>query len=449
MEENLFAGVTKVDITPPVGYRLQGHDSRKNPSEKVHDPLYLKVLTVRKGGNRVVIITADLLGLSMNLVSETRAEIKRKTGLLPHQVLMCASHTHSGPFILPPFDGILNENFIPDYISLLVKQAAGAVCEAIKKEENVSRLIYGRKQINIGSVNRRRKNPDGSIGGPDPEGPVDHEVTTLSFETNLGSPLAILFNYGCHPTTVSNTIYDITAEYPGAAQYELEKFYGGTTALFTNGCSGDVRPNLLNEEGTDFRGGDFQDVKRMGRLLAAGTIEAIESARAQKNQNCFTIDKITGYLETFSFPLDKNFLPKNEEDVEKNLPVLVYKLRRSYQPMAPEIKWKDLWKEKLNKGEKVPSTVDADIQVIKIGPISIIGFPGDTMSEIGLKIKKHLPYAIVVSNSNGRIGYIPSAQGLKDGGYESSFFFYAGLPGPYDITMEKKLIDRVLELSEK
>ncbi|HNS32273.1 MAG TPA: neutral/alkaline non-lysosomal ceramidase N-terminal domain-containing protein [bacterium] len=448
MQEEIMAGVSKINITPPLGYRLQGHSTRNKPSEKVHDPLYMKVLTVRKGDDRAVIITSDLLGLSMDFVSKARAEIEKKTGIMPHQVLLCSSHTHSGPFVLPPPDGKLNENFIPDYLSLLVKQAAGAVSEALKKEEKV-RLIYGKNEVNIGSINRRRKNPDGSIGGPDPCGPVDREVTALSFEKSPGNPVAILFNYGCHPTTVSNTIYDITAEYPGAAQYELEKFYPGTTALFTNGCSGDVRPALLNEEKTQFRAGDFEDVRRMGRLLAAGAIEAIETARRETGAEGLEIEKVSACLETFHFPLDRKFMPTDERQIEENLPVLVQKLRGNRTPLEPEIKWMELWKEKLRKGEKAPSAVEADLQVIKIGPVALIAFPGDTMSEIGLKIKKRLPYAVPVSNSNGRIGYIPSAQGLKDGGYEASFFFFQGFAGPYAPTMEKKLLEKVFELTGK
>jgi len=445
MDEKVFAGVSKIDITPPLGYRLQGHGSRKNPSEKVHDPLYLKALSIRKGKNRAAVITSDLLGLSIDLVSDARREIEEKTGLLPHQVLMCASHTHSGPFILPPPDGILNENFIPGYLSLLAKQAAGALREAMYREEPV-KVSFGKKEIDIGSVNRRKKNPDGSIGGPDPEGPADREATVISFEKE-GQPLGILLNYGCHPTTVSNTIYDITAEYPGAAQYELEKFYPGAVALFTNGCSGDVRPGLTNEEGTKFRAGDFSDVRRMGRLLAAGIIEARETSQKNEKSAYLKIDKIGSRMESFPFPLDKKMLADSEEKLERIFPELVYRFRKSREPMEAEKKWKELWREKLRRKEKVPSHVKGDLQVLKIGPASLIAFPGDTMSEIGLKIKKRLPHGVPVSNSNGRIGYIPSSQGIKDGGYEASFFFLQGFPGPYALSMERKLIEKVLEMA--
>mgnify|MGYP001197288760 CR=1 FL=1 len=448
MDKKILAGVSRVNITPPLGYRLQGHLSRNQPSGKVHDPLYMKVLSISNGSDRVVIITADLLGFSVDTVNMAWKEIKARTGLLPHQVMICASHTHSGPFVLPPPDGKLNENYIPGYTALLAKQAAGAVREAMSCEEKVS-LVFGKKEINIGSINRRKKNPDGTIGGPDPDGPADREVSVLSFEKNPGTPHAILFNYGCHPTTVSNKIYDITAEYPGAAQSELERFYPGATALFTNGCSGDVRPALLNEDRTEFRAGDFEDIRRMGRLLAAGTIEAIEDSRRKSINSDIRADKIEGRLIQFPFPLDERLVARDVESLERNFPELVRRLRAGNPPMEHEMKWKEMWKERILKKEDIKAEVEGDIQVFRIGPLSLVAFPGDTMSEIGLKIKKRLPLAVTISNSNRRIGYIPSAQGLKDGGYEACFFFFQGFPGPYAPGMEEALVKRIIELAEK
>ena len=42
-------GVGQADIMPPVGYRLQGHDARKNPSTRVHDPVCLKTVSEASG----------------------------------------------------------------------------------------------------------------------------------------------------------------------------------------------------------------------------------------------------------------------------------------------------------------------------------------------------------------------------------------------------------------
>ena len=441
MENKILAGTARADITPPLGYLLEGHGVRNKPSEKVHDPLNLKVLSLSKGKNRAVLVSCDLLCFMGDFIDAARKEIREKTGLSARQVLICASHTHTGPFMLKLL-GDNPENFVPEYFSVLIGKIAGAVGEAVRAEEPVS-VRYGRRDIDMGIVNRRRKNPGGSIGGPDPHGPVDYEVSVLSFERERGDPLALVFNYGCHPTTLAGNIFQVSADYPGAAQGEIENFYPGTTALFTNGCFGDVRPNLLDEKGKNFRGGDFNDLRRMGRLLASGTIQARETAVG------LPVEKIESRLEEFPFPLDKNFLFKDEETLEKKFPSLVYQFRKTYEPLEGEIRWKDFWKEKLRRKETVPEFIKRDLHVIKIGEVAVVGIPGEAVAEIGLKIKKRLKKAFTAGVSNGYLSYIPSAAVLKEGGYEASLFFYQEYPGPFAPSMEKRLLDRIFTMVEK
>ncbi|HNS32768.1 MAG TPA: neutral/alkaline non-lysosomal ceramidase N-terminal domain-containing protein [bacterium] len=439
MENRIMAGTSRADITPPLGYLLEGHGARNKPSEKVHDPLELTVLSLSKGKNRAVIVSCDLLCFTWDFINYARKEISEKTGLLPCQVLICASHTHTGPFMLDLL-GDDPANFVPEYSSILGKKIAGAVMEAVKKEEDVG-VRYGRRDVDMGIVNRRRKNPDGTIGGPDPLGPADYEVSVLSFEKEHGNPLAILFNYGCHPTTLAANIYQVSADYPGAAKREIERFYPGTTALFTNSCFGDVRPNLLDEKGENFRGGSFEDLERMGRLLASGVIQAREKAVP------LTVDKLESRLEEFPFPIDKRYLFMDEDTLEKNFPLLVYKFRKTYEPLKPEIKWKEFWKEKLIRKEKVPESIGRDIHIIKIGGVKIVGIPGEAVAETGLKIKKMLGTAFTVGVSNGYLSYMPSAGVLEEGGYEASLFFYQDYPGPFAPDTEKRMLEKILSMA--
>ena len=439
MENRMMAGTARADITPPLGYLLQGHGARNKPSEKVHDPLELKVLSMRKGKDRVLIASCDLAGFDPKFIELARRDISEKTGLAPFQVLICASHTHTGPFTLD----LLGEdasNIIPEYMSVVSKKIAGTAMEAMNNEEEVL-ARYGRTKIDMGIVNRRRKNPDGTIGGPDPSGPVDYEVSVLSFEREKGDPLAILFNYGCHPTTLAADIFQVSADFPGAAKREIEHFYPGTMAHFTNGCFGDVRPNLLDSKGENFRGGSFGDLQRMGRLLASGVIRAREEAVP------LPVEKLEGRLEVFPFPFDPGYRFKDEESLEKIFPGLVYKFRKTYQPLESELRWKEFWMEKLRRKEAVPPTVNRDIQVIKIGGVRIIGIPGEAVAETGLKIKKTLGTAFTVGVSNGYLSYMPSAGVLEEGGYEASLFFYQEYPGPFASDTERLMLERIYSMA--
>ena len=50
----------------------------------------------------------------------------------------------------------------------------------------------------------------------------------------------------------------------------------GTLALFAQGCCGDIRPNLTDPEGDQFRPGTKQDAHRLGRILGAEVVKICE-----------------------------------------------------------------------------------------------------------------------------------------------------------------------------
>ncbi|MGB9677747.1 MAG: hypothetical protein ACPLZ9_03925, partial [Candidatus Ratteibacteria bacterium] len=89
----LKIGCFKTDITPPVGYLLTGHIARNKPSQKIHDPLYLKCLSISNKRDRIFVITADLIYFSQEFVKSVKGMIYKKFKIHPSKILMCASHT--------------------------------------------------------------------------------------------------------------------------------------------------------------------------------------------------------------------------------------------------------------------------------------------------------------------------------------------------------------------
>ncbi|MCX5642985.1 MAG: neutral/alkaline non-lysosomal ceramidase N-terminal domain-containing protein, partial [Candidatus Omnitrophica bacterium] len=402
MEDKIFAGAVKTDVTPPVGYILQGHSDRNKPSQKVHDPLLLKVLSIRKGKERAILVTSDLVAFYPEFVTETRNEITRITGIKKEQVLLTASHTHTGPVMG-------NEaTALPEYLSFLRFKIAGAVKEAVLREEPV-RVKYGRGKINIGIINRRKKTAEGVRMMPNPKGPIDEDVALISFENAAQKPMALFFNYTCHPTTLSSDIYQISGDYPGVAQRELEKFYPGVIALFSNGCCGDVRPAII--KGNEFAGGTFADIERMGKLLAAEVIQAQEKAELLQ------VNEIKSRSEMFNFPFNQKMMVRDKKSLEKVFRQYSYDKNK---PLEHEIAWKKLWWKKLQNGEKIPDAEIGELQVLKIGKLTIVGLPGEVMVEIGLKLKKAVKDIIIAGYANGILDYIPTSSALKEGGYEAT-----------------------------
>ena len=90
----LRAGVAKVDITQPVGTPLGGYGDRKGmPSTGVHDPIMAKALVLDDGAMRIAIVTTDLVGIA----PEVKPRVAQLANFPAEKLLLCASHTHSGP----------------------------------------------------------------------------------------------------------------------------------------------------------------------------------------------------------------------------------------------------------------------------------------------------------------------------------------------------------------
>ncbi|MHC4872919.1 MAG: neutral/alkaline non-lysosomal ceramidase N-terminal domain-containing protein [Planctomycetota bacterium] len=433
----LKAGISVTDVTPPVGYRLQGHAKRDKPSRKVHDPLKLKVLTLFDGKNRVAIVTSDLIDFQEEFIAPLRKEVKAKTGIAPENLYVTSSHTHTGPQLHTQNTSMPQEHILPCYIETVRLKIAGCIIEAMNSEEPVT-AASGCGNINIGVINRRLMTKNGIEFAPNPEGSVDLDVPVVCFRDRKKQIKAILCVYTCHPTTLGADIFEISGDYPGEAQREIERIYEGATAFFMNGACGDVRPAII--KGKQFAPGRFKDIEKMGRLLAAEVAVTIEEAKP------VSIKNVSGKLVRHKFKFDKDFIPQSSAHLDK-----LAKLHRKkvsefpYQVDA----WLKHFKAKFKKKEKIEKYTPADLHILSLGKLKLIGLPGEVMVDLGIVIKEALgKNTIVTGYTNGVIGYISTKQGLLDGGYEPMTFLFENMSGPYDLKMEEDLIKAVVKAAK-
>src|SRR5438128_7602800 len=69
-ETILRAGVSRIDITPPVGHAMGGYGSRTAGATGTHDPLYVTVLVLESGETSVAFVTCDLRSFVSTRVGE-------------------------------------------------------------------------------------------------------------------------------------------------------------------------------------------------------------------------------------------------------------------------------------------------------------------------------------------------------------------------------------------
>ena len=133
------AGVAVADITPPIGYRMCGYFNERL-STGVLNPLHAKALVLRQGDTRAAMVFCDLIGLSPEVSNGLREQVEREIGIPAANILLAATHSHTGPLYFDALRDHLHEKAVAkhgkdpceevDYPSQLVAKIVGAIKEA-------------------------------------------------------------------------------------------------------------------------------------------------------------------------------------------------------------------------------------------------------------------------------------------------------------------------------
>ncbi|MEZ6110190.1 MAG: hypothetical protein R3C99_04125 [Pirellulaceae bacterium] len=393
VDSNLQAAAVKVDITPPPDTPVVGH---VRPTQGVRDPIRAGVLLLANEQTRAAIVTLDLINTPHELVGALRDVIAAGTETPRENIMVAASHNHSGP-------GWSRES---EYSREMVAKIGTAASEAAKQMRPVT-IGYGQDEINF-NINRRKNINGRAVVRLNPEGPCDHRVKVLRIDDGRSfDPMCVLMHAVCHPCVFTwgdkltppfpNGFPKISADFPGEAQTFVESVYGArTSAMFLQGCAGDIRPNLPGEP---YRCGDEADIKWTGRNLGCAVVRAADhsAVREQRNQ------------------------------------------RRSIYPL----KCASSVIELPGKKEKLP----CEMQAMRIGDFLLLTIPGEPMVEYGFQIEKAIAdraTPIVIGYANGHLGYICTADSHEYGGYEPNMSPLLPEAEPLIVAELGRLADRVL-----
>ena len=234
------SGVASGDITPEPGPVLQGHWNT-NPSHSVLYPLEVRAVVFADGDAQIAIATLDVIGITKATTDRIRAKVANTCGIPKDSIMVACSHTHCAPATLP----CLGMTPDPKFMDRIVETTAACIAEAAANHQPVTLgLGCGSAHFNI----NRRPLPGASSRTLNYGGIVDRRVRVLQITRENGIPLAALFHYACHPTTLSGSNGIISPDYPGIARNRIEQTLG-CKALFLPGCFGNIRPAILSETG--------------------------------------------------------------------------------------------------------------------------------------------------------------------------------------------------------
>jgi neutral ceramidase len=432
------AGVARVDTTPTKPVRMAGYASRTSPSQGVAHPLAAKALALADArDHKVVFVTCDIISFDWSFTNRVTERVKARYGLPREDVVLFASHNHAGPEPIEPRSGNSTEVNNPpgeslennvEYTIDLENKIVDLIGEALGKLQPAS-LSYGIGRAHF-ALNRREPVAHGIKLGKNPAGPTDESVPILQVQSASGKPLAIVFGYACHNTTLRPDMMKIAADFAGYAQDRIEADYPGAVALFVTGCAGDADPHPF---------GTLKMAEEHGQELGEAVKFVLDHPAWMMN---LTGPLRTAFTETtihFSGPTDRASYEK-----------LLTGSNRGRQGHAKQMI------ELINQGRPVLTEYPHySVHAFALGDqVTLVALSGEVVVDYAIRLQKELGGANrtlwVAAYANDVIGYIPSVRVLKEGGYEGGESFYDSTwPTPLANDIESIVVNAAHEVVNK
>jgi hypothetical protein len=417
------AGAATANITPGAGLAMGGYGARQGVAQGTMDPLLARTLVLDDGDRELVVSVCDLVGVGPDLVRAAREIIEAESGIPPANVLIGATHTHSGPAGVRARDGA-------EYVAMTARAIAGSVLEARAARTPVV-LKFGTVEVTSISQNRR-----------DPDGPIETTAKVLLAAPPGGGPaVATLVNYACHSTVLEHDNLEYSPDFPGAMARFIERELGGV-AVYLQGAAGNINPVWMRHDG--------REVERVGGILgAAATRTAHEMTPLGEGQWCVNLNwseetpkETPGtVLSDVAFAATSTLLelPRRAFPSREDIGAEIAELEAARDTLAADdIGARRLKTARLNElgiewliaglGDDLADELKAlrkvELQAMRISnELGLIALPGEFFVETGHAMEaaardSGVANLLVGGYANGMVGYVPTEEAFAHHGYE-------------------------------
>jgi hypothetical protein len=407
-------GVASVRITPSPRVPMAGYYNERK-AESIHDDLYAKAMVIEKDGAKAALVACDLISMPRPVVEEARQLIQRTTNLRGEQVMIGATHSHTGPVLSGTGTRDVTQGGLTDaalhYRTLLPTRIAESVRLAAAALTPVKIFVGNGREESL-PFNRRYHMKDGTVGwNPGklnleivkPAGPIDPDVPVVYVETTPSKPLVTYVNFAMHLDTVGGL--QISADYPCTLSRLLAQIKGPQMlTLFTIGTAGDINHINVNDS-TPQKG--HAEATRIGTILAGEVLKTFARLKPVE----------AGALRVKSAVIKLPLADITPQDVEK-----AGALARRYGGRdEPKFLEKVFAFKVLDVHARHGAPLEAEVQVVALGDeVAWVGLPGEIFAELGLAIKEQspFPHTIIVELANGAVGYVPTKKAYAEDNYE-------------------------------
>ncbi|TDW18275.1 neutral/alkaline non-lysosomal ceramidase N-terminal domain-containing protein [Kribbella kalugense] len=392
----LLLAATSLDVTPPPGHRLDGYAARAGVATGTADSLRATLIWLSTAHDPGVLwLTLDAIAVGAALVAELAETAGAAAGIPASQVVVSASHTHSGP---SGWTGEIHPVIPAAQERSLVDPLLAAVRGAQLDRQPVTASWRSIEVTGVGT-NRHRRN-----------GPHDNTAGILALHSLSGSLEAVLLDFACHPTTYGPENLQYSADWPGAARDALAPAVVG----FLQGAAGDVSPRFTRQ------GRGAAEVARLGNLLAARVREALADPGLELPQSAPAIRRTTLTLPVRSIP--------TVDESEELVTAAERGVNRADDATGriSQTRLEGARGQALMAAAALPPTLDLPVSAVTMGDVCWINLPVELFAVHGACLEHDSTHPItrVIGYTDGYYGYVVDPSAAEAGTYEALITFF-------------------------
>jgi len=390
------AGEGMADISPPMGIELAGFHRPAGEERLVRGirkPAAVRALVLEKGGQRVALLSVDILAVSRSFSGALARAIEAESGIPESQVRICATHTHSMPtFTYLRLWGAISE----PYMRQVHQAAVDAVGKAVEDLAEAD-LYLGAETVRGGNFNRTvptwKTEEDWSVEASDSERWLDRRLHSLYFLRANGKPSLRWYHFSAHPVC-----YDDDQAGPDWPGLVAERFGGhDRTPVFLQGHIGDVNPG----DGTPWRG----DAEKTANAVSAALHHAVGHGEWV---DVDTLRMVQGEARvTFDLDRLRAELAAYEELSEEEL-----------HGVWVNPAFAKAWHEDLSGWDMSKDSYTTPISALRLGNLAIFFHAAELYSFYGLQLRHQSPFpdTLAVGYAEDFAGYLtdPAAYDEKE-----------------------------------
>lgn len=449
-------GFSRKNIDPPLGIPLKGYYKPRYASG-VLSSLYVNAAALSLGERKspekqwnpatgnydarpvsgsndgiIVLLSVDHCGLHAAECRRLCHAVASESGVPVENIIVQCTHTHTAPVTDSASEAYFTQTDkvkIERYLDFLQQRLCDAANEAIADLKPARMgVITGYAPDRIAYIRRYRMKDGSTMTCPpvnDPQidhpiGELDQQVHVLRFDRS-GADAIVMVNYGLHADCLN--LDQVSADWPGWMAETFERAYPGTRVMFLNGCEGDVGSTHVFPEG-----GDMNDTlisfdnemkspgmaRFVGRAMAGTILQVYDKAEfvdVDAIHVChLDLNVPANKPDPKDLPLARKYIALHDAGKDGEIPYTAMELTTVVAEAARMLKY-----------ENGPDAFSLPLTGIQIGPVALLGIPGEPFTDIGRQIKKAKGWKCIMPMclTNGSEGYFPMKDAFEEGGYEA------------------------------